>query len=253
MLTNKVALITGAASGTGLAMAKLFAEKGAKIVAADYHPDKLDAAVKEIAATGASIIAAVADVSRQDQCEAMIDKAVEAFGGLDILINNAGVMDLMEPIGIMDLDLYRRVMAINVDGPVYAMRKAVPIMVKAGGGVIVNTASVAGVGGAAAGAAYVASKHALVGLTKNTAWAYAGKGIRCNAMVLGGIETNIMESVDASRLSPEGLGEYGKYHAINPRSLKPIEVAELALFLSDDVSSGLNGAIIPVDSGWRAA
>jgi NAD(P)-dependent dehydrogenase (short-subunit alcohol dehydrogenase family) len=144
-------------------------------------------------------------------------------------------------------------MGINVDGPMYLSRKAVPLMLARGGGSIVNTASAAGIGGGAAGTAYTVSKHALVGLTRSIAFTYATQGIRCNAMACGAVETNIMQSVDQTKLDQAGAARYGVYQAVIPAYLKPLEIAQLALFLASDEAKHVNGAIIPIDGGWTAA
>ena len=183
----------------------------------------------------------------------MVERAVEAFGRIDILVNNAGVMDLFQSVADVGNDTWRRVLSVNLDGPMYAMRKAVPPMLAQGGGSIINVSSVAGVGGASAGAAYTASKHALNGLTKSTAFQYAKQGLRCNAIASGGVTTNIMQSVDASKLDQAALGRLSPYHGANPGMLEPIDIANLVLFLASDESRYINGAIIPADMGWRAA
>ena len=195
-LENKVVVITGAASGMGKAMATRFAAEGAKVVAADWHGESLDAAVAEIAATGAEIIGVQGDVSKRSDAEKIIDEAVAKFGRVDVLCNNAGVMDVNQGVGEVTDEMWERVIGINLNGPMYLSRKAVPLMVAQGGGSIVNTASLAGIGGGAAGAAYTISKHALVGLTRQTAYRYALEGVRCNAIAAGAVETNIMQSVD---------------------------------------------------------
>lgn len=252
-LEGKVAVITGAGSGMGLAMAELFAREGAKIVAAEWNQETLDAAVAQVKEAGGEIVGVQADVSDRAQCEGMIDAAVDAYGKLDILCNNAGVMDGFAPAPEMDDEIWRRVLSINLDGPMFAIRKAVPIMVEGGGGSIINTASVAGLGGAAAGAAYTASKHAVIGLTKNTAWHYTMKGVRCNAIAAGGVETAIMGSVDQAKMSPPGMERMQVYAATNTKMLQSIDIANLALFLASDESANINGAIIPADAGWRSA
>lgn len=249
-LQDKVAVVTGAASGMGLAIAKLFVAEGAKVVAADWHQDGIEKAVHEI---GGSILAFTANVAEQHEAEAMVERAVEAFGRIDILVNNAGVMDLFQSVADVGNDTWRRVLSVNLDGPMYAMRKAVPLMLAQGGGSIINVSSVAGVGGASAGAAYTASKHALNGLTKSTAFQYAKQGLRCNAIASGGVTTNIMQSVDASKLDQAALGRLSPYHGANPGMLEPIDIANLVLFLASDESRYINGAIIPADMGWRAA
>lgn len=249
-LKDKVAVVTGAGSGMGLAIAKRFVAEGAKVVAADWHKDAVEAAVAEI---GGSIVAVTANVAIEAEAVAMIDKAVSEFGRIDILVNNAGVMDLFESVADVSNETWRRVLSVNLDGPMFAMRRAVPLMLAQGGGAIVNVSSVAGVGGASAGAAYTASKHALNGLTKSTAFQYAKLGLRCNVIASGGVATNIMQSVDPSKLDQAALGRIGAYHAANPGMLEPIDIANLVLFLASDEARHINGAVIPADMGWRAA
>jgi NAD(P)-dependent dehydrogenase (short-subunit alcohol dehydrogenase family) len=251
-LAGKVAIITGAGSGMGREMAKLFAAEGAKVVAGEWNEATLAEVIAEVEASGGKITGVQGDVSKADDCQRMIDAAL-AFGKLDVVCNNAGVMDLFSGVAEMDDATMHRCFSINVHGPVNLSRLAIPIMIKGGGGSIVNTASLAGVGGAAAGAAYTMSKHALVGLTKNTAYRYAGDGIRCNAMACGGVETAIMSSVDQSKLDMVALGVIGKWHAAMPGTLKAVDIANLALFLASDDSVHINGAIIPADWGWSAA
>ena len=249
-IRDKVAVITGAASGMGRAMAELFVKEGGKVVAADWHADAIAAAAREI---GGAIVPVTANVADEAQSVAMIDRAVSEFGRIDILVNNAGVMDLFQSVADVDNELWRRVMSVNIDGPMFAMRRAVPMMLAQGSGAIVNIASVAGLGGGSAGAAYTASKHALIGLTRSTAFQYAKSGLRCNAIASGGVETNIMQSIDATKIDQAALGRLGAYHAVNPGMLQPIDLANLTLFLASDEARYINGAIIPADMGWRAA
>jgi len=252
-LEGKVAVITGAASGMGQAMAELFSVEGAKIVAADWHQESLDAVVAAINAAGGEIVGVQGNVALKADCERVIDTAVATYGGLDILCNNAGVMDQFQPVGDLSDDVYERVMSINLNGPVYLSRKAIPLMIARGGGSVIMTASAAGSGGGAAGAAYTISKHALIGLTRSTAYSYALQGIRCNAMACGGVETNIQQSIDPATVDQAGAARYGAYQALIPAFLKPIEIAQLALFLASDDSRHVNGAIIPIDGGWTVA
>lgn len=251
-LKDKVVIITGAGSGMGRAMANLFAAEGAKVVAGEWNADSLAAVVSEVTAAGGEITGVAGDVSKPEDCQKMIDAAL-AYGKLDVICNNAGVMDLFSGVAEMDDATMHRVFSVNVHGPVNLTRLAVPIMKQQGGGSIVNTASVAGVGGAAAGAAYTMSKHAVVGLTKNTAFRYGADNIRCNAMACGGVETNIMASIDQTKMDMEALGVFGKWHGANPGTLSAMDIAKLALFLASDDSVHINGAIIPADMGWTAA
>jgi len=249
-IKDKVAVITGAGSGIGLATARLFVEEGAKVVAADWHQEAVDAAVASI---GGAIVGMRANVAEETECVAMVDRAVAEFGRIDILVNNAGVMDLFESVADVDNATWRRCLSVNLDGPMFAMRRAVPLMLKQGGGAIVNIASVAGLGGGSAGAAYTASKHALIGLTRSTAFQYAKLGLRCNAIAAGGVATNIMQSVDQSHLDQAALARIHAYHAVNPGMLEPIDIANAVLFLASDESRHLNGAVLPVDMGWTSA
>lgn len=249
-LKDKVAVVTGAASGMGLEIAKLFVAEGARVIAADWHGDDVKAVVEEI---GGAIVPVVANVAVEAECVAMIDRAVSEFGRIDILINNAGVMDTFQSVADVDNETWRRVLAVNLDGPMFAMRRAVPLMLRQGGGAIVNIASVAGLGGGSAGAAYTASKHALIGLGQSTAFQYARQGLRCNTVASGGVTTNIMQSVDPSHIDQAALGRLAAYHATNPGTLEPIDIARLVLFLASDEARRINGAVIPADMGWRAA
>lgn len=252
-LQGKVALITGAASGIGLAITKRFAAEGASIVAVDWNKQRLDAAVAEVRAAGGVITGADGNIAEQAVAEGFVDLAVATYGRLDILCNNAGVMDYMQGVGELSDDIYRRVMSINVDGPMFTSRRALPGMIARGGGSIINTASTAGIHGGAAGAAYTMSKHAIVGLTRNTAWMYAKQAIRCNAICPGATITNIAESMPKERVDPVGAARAGLFDALAPAYLDPAEIASLALFLASDESRFINGAIIAADGGFAAA
>ncbi len=174
-LADKVAVITGAGSGMGRAMAHRFAREGAKVIAGDWKQNTLDAVVEEVKTAGGEITGVQGNVAVKEDAERLIETALSTYGKFDILCNNAGVMDLMQGVGELSDELWERVMGINVDGPMYASRKAVQYMAENGGGSIINTASAAGVGGGAAGAAYTVSKHAVVGLTRSTAYIYGPK------------------------------------------------------------------------------
>lgn len=252
-LEGKVVVITGAGSGMGRAMANLFAAEGAKVVAAEWNQTTLDEVVAEVVETGGTIVGVQGNVAIQEDCEKIIDTAVEQFGRLDVLCNNAGVMDLNAGAAELDNATWERVLGINLNGPMYLTRKAIPAMKANNGGSIINTASVAGVGGGAAGAAYTVSKHGVVGLTRNTAYRYAQEGIRCNAIVAGAVETNITQSVDLTKMDPAGSARYQTWYAAIPGMLKAIDIANLALFLASDESKLINGAIIAADAGWTAA
>ena len=252
-LQNKVAVITGAASGIGLAMAKMFTAEGAAVIAADWNGERLDKAVEEITAANGTITGKQGNIADQSEAEGLIDFAIETHGHLDILVNNAGVMDYMAGVGEMDDETWRRVLGINLDGPMFTSRKAVQHMLERGSGSIVNVGSTASVSGAAAGAAYTTSKHGLLGLTSNTAWMYAKRGIRCNAVLPGGTATNIAESMPQEKLDPTGAARAGEYAGLIPGYMQPEDIAAVALFLASDEAIRINGAIITADAGWKAS
>lgn len=251
-LEDKVAVITGAGSGMGRAMALRFAAEGAKIIGADVDGERIEAVAREVGEAGGEMVALVVDVAKRDDVERMITTAVDRFGRLDVLCNNAGVMDNFKAVETLDDATYQRVMGINVYGPMAGMRAAVPIMKKQGGGSIINTASAAGIGGGAAGAAYTASKHAVIGLTRNTAVTYAKAGVRCNAILAGAVNTNIGSTIDPSQIDQEAMGVYSGWHGLTPAMLEADDIAEVALFLASDASTRINGACITADAGWTA-
>lgn len=251
-LERKTVIVTGAASGIGLAIARLFASEGAAIIAADWNRERLDAAVADLDAAGAAVTGSQGDISDQTHAEGLIDLAVTSFGGLDVLVNNAGVMDHMAGIDAVTDEIWRKVMAINVDGPMYTSRKAVQHMLKHGGGSILNIASVGGISGAAAGAAYTTSKHALVGITRSTAWMYAKRGIRCNAICPAGVATHIQETMPQDQLDQTGFARVMEFGSLAPAYLEPTDIAAMALYLASDDARYVNGAIIPADAGWMA-
>lgn len=250
-LENKIAVITGAGSGMGRSMAYLYAEEGARVVAADIKLDGVESLIPETADLPGQVTGFKVDVSNRQEVEAMLDFAVSTYGGLNIVVNNAGIMDGMVPAGELEDDMWQRVLDINLNGVMYACRHALGIMTASEkGGVIINTASVGGLQGCRAGAAYTASKFAVVGLTRNIGYMYATKGIRCNAICPGGIETNIGVGLRAP--SQFGLEQATKGTILSPRFGKPEEVARVAVFLGTDDSGFINGTTITVDGGWTA-
>ena len=158
----------------------------------------------------------------------------------------------MQGVGELSDELWRRVLGISLEGPMFTSRRAVQHMLATGGGAIVNVASTAALHGGGAGAAYTASKHALVGLTRNTAWMYAKRGIRCNAICPGATITNIAETMPPDRVDPAGAARVMAFTALAPAYLEPGDIAALALFLASDEARHVNGAVIPVDAGWSA-
>ena len=249
-LENKVAVVTGAGSGIGKAIAAMYAREGARIVVSDVNSDEAAEVVEEITFAGGTAISVLADITREEEVQNLIDTAVHKFGTLDILVNNAGIMDNFVPAGAVTDELWDKVFQINVTGAMRTIRKVLPIFTEKGSGVIVNIASAGGLLGSRAGAAYTASKHAVVGLTKNVGFQYAQSGIRCNAIAPGSVNTNIGNTI----FTPHSFGMERAMAGMNlsPRTGEPDEIAKVALFLASDDSSFVNGTVITADAGWTA-
>ncbi len=251
-LENKVSVITGAGSGMGKEIALLFAAEGSKVIATDIDQKRLDALKIEIKEKGGEVTTLISNIAKEEDIENMISVAVSTYGTLDILVNNAGIMDHFASVAELENAMWEKVMKVNVDGPFKAMRSALKIFLKKGNGVIVNIASIGGLNGARAGAAYTASKHAVIGLTKNTGYMYSKSGIRCNAIAPGAVNTNIGDTIDFSKITPLVNERIMPGMALNPRTGEPSEIAKVALFLASDDSSFVNASVITVDGGWSA-
>lgn len=249
-LKDKVAVVTGAGSGIGRAIATLFAEHGAKVIVSDINLAKAEEVVEEIMESDGRAIAVKTDVANAADVKAMIDLAISEYGTLDILVNNAGIMDNFEPAGDVDEMKWEHVFSVNTTGVMLGTRQALEIFREKKTGVIINIASIGGLFGGRAGAAYSASKHAVIGFSKNTGFMYANEGIRCNAIAPGAVETNISASMTA--INEFGMGRTQPGMSLNPRIANPREIANVALFLASDEASFVNGAVIVADGGWSA-
>ncbi|MBY0204713.1 MULTISPECIES: SDR family oxidoreductase [Paenibacillus] len=249
-LQNKVAIVTGAGSGMGKAIATLYAQEGAKVVVSDINEEAAQAVVQEIQANGGEAFVLLANVAKEEDVQQLIDQTVSKYGTVDILVNNAGIMDGMEPAADISDERWEKVFAVNTTSVMRTTRKVLPIFLEKQQGVIVNIASAGGLHGGRAGAAYTASKHAVVGFTKNTGYMYAEQGIRCNAIAPGAVATNIGASMTG--INPFGAGRQQQGMAINPRVGTSEEIAKVALFLGSDESSFVNGTVITADAGWSS-
>lgn len=253
-LQRKVAIITGASSGMGREIACLFSREGAKVLALARRKERLEELQKELVDEGHILEILSADVSIAEDLKRAVATAVELFGTVDILVNNAGVLDDFAPAGDVKDNIWEKTLHVNVTAPMQLTREVLPHMLKEQTGVIINIASVGAFCGARGGAAYVTSKHALLGLTRNTGYMYADQGIRCNAICPGTIETEIASSSFGAK---EGIHEAAaqKLHAgvqTQPRAGQAAEVATAALFLASDDASFVNGTELVVDGGWTA-
>ncbi|AKA49314.1 hypothetical protein IX51_09605 [uncultured archaeon] len=249
-LSDKIAVITGAGSGIGREMAILFHAEGAKVVIVDIDGERLKETASLLHTDDEGVRSMTLDLMKPENTKKMIDDTVKAYGRINILCNNAGIMDGVKAAAETSDELWGKVFDINVNAPFRAIREVIPHMQNQGHGVILNTGSIAGLHGGRAGAAYTASKHALLGLTKHTAAFYGPEGIRCNAMALGAVETNI--GYGAEKPSEVGIQVMQKTFPAMPAPANPKEIARLALFLVSDQSSYVNGSIVVADGGWTS-
>lgn len=246
-LEGKVAIITGGNSGVGAATAKIFAKEGARVVISARRTAPLEEVAAEIKKAGGEVLTVPTDISKPEDVDNLIAKTLEAFGGLNILVNNAGVLDKnLNGIDRIDYEDLEKVLNINTKGTIYCMNKALPHL--NGGASIINVSSVAGQFGAG-GAAYVASKAAIIGVTKNTAMRFAKEQIRCNAICPGMIMTPMGQEIDREKMDMGMMGAMRVHSDLTVPPCQPEDVANIALFLASDESRAVTGQILVTDFG----
>ena len=257
-LPDKIAVITGGAGGIGQAAARQFTAEGARVVLVDLDEAALQTVVRSLGEEVASY--SVADVTQPEQVQSYINEAIERWGGIDILLANAGIEGIVSPIPDYPFDVFDQVMAVNVRGVWLGLKYVVPVMRDRGGGSIVITSSTAGIGGTAGMSAYATSKHAVIGLMRTAALECAPLGIRVNTVNPAPIETRMMRSLEEMRVAAADDSEVTvertkeAYSARIPlqRYGEPEEVAKLMLFLASDESSFCTGGVYMVDGGRSA-
>nr|WP_037829062.1 SDR family NAD(P)-dependent oxidoreductase [Streptomyces sp. NRRL S-325] len=244
---GKVALVTGGASGIGLALSRRLAASGAAVVVADHNEESARKAAAELEATGARAAAVALDVTDPASVEAGVRFVVDTFGGLHLAVNNAGIGGPSLPTGAYGIEDWNRVVATNLSGVFYSMRYELPAILAAGGGAVVNISSILGTNGFAGSPAYAAAKHGVVGLTKSAALEYAAQNVRINAVGPGFIDTPLLRDTDGPArdhlVSLHPAGRLGTSE----------EVAELTAFLLSDRASFIHGSYHLVDGGYSAS
>jgi len=262
LLEDKVVLVTGGAGGLGKAIVKACLDNKAKVVIADINEQlakETESELHKIWQQGSwdPIAVTVLDVSIEASAAAAVDFTVRHFGRLDVLVNNAGIMDSFHSAATCEKEEWDRVLGVNLTGPYLMTKYAVKHFLgrddgKPSSGSIVNIGSIASQRGALAGAVYTTSKHGLIGLTKNTAAVHAKQGIRTNIVLPGGMQTNIMSTMPTENMNPEGSALSQQANAMQPGMVDIHDVAKTIVHLASDSAQGINGAVVNADNGGNA-
>ena len=260
-LNNRMAVVTGAGSGLGLAIANELATRGAAVAVVDLSAERAHMAADQITANGGRALAFAADVSKADELDRAVSGAVAEFGALHIMVNNAGILDGYKNVDEMDETIWRRVMDIDLTGVFLGCKRALDEMLPAAYGRIINMASIAGLNGTGGGAAYIAAKHGVVGLTRQMAVTYTARGITVNCVCPGVIPTKLREHTTAvlgdsvSNLAARGIAlSDDEVRRVVPAGVKGTsqDIANAVCFLASDEASYISGHSLVVDGGLRA-
>lgn len=247
-LENKSVVVTGVSAGMGRAIAKLFVREGANVIGVARRKERLDQLAEELKTLPGTFVPFCGDITKPEDAEGMIAAATERFGRLDVLVNNAGIMDDISPLADMTDELYERLILVNLTAPVKLMRKALRVFLKQGdGGNIINVTSV-GAEHETSGAAYCAAKAGLAAAARNVTFMYKDQKIRCNCIAPGGISTEIATSMGRPNMT--GYGKVSALTKLMPGLGQPEDIAAAALFLASDESGYVNGMTLTVDGGW---
>jgi len=247
-LQDRIAIVTGGGSGMGRAMVQEFVAEGANVLALDVRKSAVEETVEMIGLPG-RVVPFECDVSDEKSVKAAVAKAMETWGRVDLVCNNAGILDDYVIAEETSTELWNRILGVNLSGPFFVCREVLPIMVAQGKGVIINTASISAFIAGGGGSAYTASKHAVLGLTRQLAFEYGRKGVRVNAICPGPIHTGMTDYL----LTPEGRNEHvdSIIEALPAgRWGKPVEIARLAVYLASDDADFIHGSAYVMDGGW---
>jgi NAD(P)-dependent dehydrogenase (short-subunit alcohol dehydrogenase family) len=247
-LSGKVAVITGAASGIGVAVTRLFVDEGAKVAAIDVQAEALD---EVCSALGSGVTPIAADVTNEAQMMRAMARAEEIFGGIDVLVANAGIFGVASPLEVSAIANFERVLQVNVTGTLITLKHAIPLLTRRGGGSVIITSSVAALIGNPGGVAYTASKHALTGIMRVAACELASRNIRANTVNPGPVDTPMMRVLEAEVCPENPPAGRAKLMAAGYLGsvVQPEEVAELILFLASDAAKNCTGGIYVMDGG----
>ncbi len=247
-LQDKVAIITGANSGIGLRTAQLFAQEGAILALCARRKEKLDEVAEELRALGAQVLSVYADVSREEDCIRVVEETVKAFGRVDVLVNNAGMADRHKPITRCDSDWWHTVIGVDQHSVYYMMKAALKYMEPAGYGSIVNVSSIGAIR-YHAGVAYTTAKTAIIGMSKNVAIQFAGRGIRVNVVCPGSTLTPMNNPEERINLDHEFSAQCGNHMDTSVPEMTVDDQAYAILFFASDEAKGINGQVLTVDNG----